>query len=919
MNKRVILILSFIITLLSTTVASAGTIFNLQEEVQLSKGVKYIKSERITEKGFLDLNIIEININDSNISLKPIFKEQVGIKDNVVNLVNESGAIAGINGDYFGISGTYTAAFSPEVSDGEVMSYSVGRNASSNRYSSFILTDENNAFFDYLKTEIHFKNNGVENMEINGINKVRELVYPEIVTGDRVSTNESFVSRFPNLSTIVVDNGFITYISAKNEVVSIPETGYAVLVKEASADYFLQFFKIGQTAELELTSSFDIDKIKTSIGGAGKILENGVIVNDTADIVNGMQPRSAIGVTSDNRILLVTIDGRQKSVGATHAETAQILKELGCVSAMHLDGGGSTTMAVKEKDENVASLVNTPSDGAMRKVINGLGVFIESEIGPTKTLEFDMSDKIAVGGSLKINLKGYDEYLRKTDIEANVEYTFDEAYGYILDGYYYAEQNTGKTAITASYNGISVTKEIQIVKLNELSLSSSGVYVDLYDTANLTFKGIDSNGDSVTVSGKNITYEYSNPALGIVENNIFTSANNGTGWIKASLGDIYTYFKVTVGRNEKNLYNFDGAQSFTAYPSTVTGSVNGKVLNYNFAPETNTKAAYLVMDNGISITDGTSELLLTLKGDNSGNWLRGLIVDKNGTEHRVDFTKSINFSDEKELSAVLPTGIVYPAKLTRLYVTSTEANTTDFYGSITFVGLKSIIPVENNIVLPESPKYKGNTGVAKFDVESGPNSYDIIITGDYDNGDTTKNSVNTANSKIKVQTSVDYLKNNQLSNNYFILGGTNTFGNTANGAYYSQYSFKKFNDTGIMQIVGAGGSISNNNIYQWNSMYYDAVNNNCKSLIIISDVNPQNFNSNEKSYFHRELLKLEKLGIDVFVVSTEKNLSMNKDVDGIKYINLNDTAVTGGVYTKKGEYVIIRFDEENEYSLRKFN
>jgi len=69
-------------------------------------------------------------------------------------------------------------------------------------------------------------------------------------------------------------------------------------------------------------------------------------------------PRTAVGVRADGRILFVTVDGRQPelSVGMTIAELAALLRELGAVEAVNMDGGGSTTMVVRDR------VVNSPSD-----------------------------------------------------------------------------------------------------------------------------------------------------------------------------------------------------------------------------------------------------------------------------------------------------------------------------------------------------------------------------------------------------------------------------------------------------------------------------------------------------------------------------------------------------------------------------
>ena len=69
-------------------------------------------------------------------------------------------------------------------------------------------------------------------------------------------------------------------------------------------------------------------------------------------------PRTLAGVTASGKLLLVTVDGRRPgwSVGASFRESALIMRSLGAVDAVNLDGGGSTTLSINQQ------LVNRPSD-----------------------------------------------------------------------------------------------------------------------------------------------------------------------------------------------------------------------------------------------------------------------------------------------------------------------------------------------------------------------------------------------------------------------------------------------------------------------------------------------------------------------------------------------------------------------------
>lgn len=66
--------------------------------------------------------------------------------------------------------------------------------------------------------------------------------------------------------------------------------------------------------------------------------------------VDVLADRTAVGYLEDGSTVLCIVDGRiDTSNGATTLEMAAIMKGLGCVGALNLDGGGSTGMWVKGK------------------------------------------------------------------------------------------------------------------------------------------------------------------------------------------------------------------------------------------------------------------------------------------------------------------------------------------------------------------------------------------------------------------------------------------------------------------------------------------------------------------------------------------------------------------------------------------
>lgn len=96
---------------------------------------------------------------------------------------------------------------------------------------------------------------------------------------------------------------------------------------------------------------------------------------DTTSFTKARHPRTAIGVKPNGNVVLLTVDGRQEnSAGMSLHELCNLMRWLGCSTAINLDGGGSTTLWVAGHGAN--GVVNFPSDNkkwdheGSRKVAN---------------------------------------------------------------------------------------------------------------------------------------------------------------------------------------------------------------------------------------------------------------------------------------------------------------------------------------------------------------------------------------------------------------------------------------------------------------------------------------------------------------------------------------------------------------------
>jgi hypothetical protein len=142
-------------------------------------------------------------------------------------------------------------------------------------------------------------------------------------------------------------------------------------------------FAIDQSSSI---NAYNISRAKwNALGGKRFIVQAGKQAPNTSASWSEVHPRTLIGVRADGRVVKCVIDGRQPgySVGVDLYQGAAVMIEFGCVTAMDLDGGGSSCMVVG------GVVVNSPIDngvpGKERAVINHIASFADGAAPPPPT------------------------------------------------------------------------------------------------------------------------------------------------------------------------------------------------------------------------------------------------------------------------------------------------------------------------------------------------------------------------------------------------------------------------------------------------------------------------------------------------------------------------------------------------------
>lgn len=133
---------------------------------------------------------------------------------------------------------------------------------------------------------------------------------------------------------------------------------------------------------LPLAANGTIWNAISAVGGSPVLVKDGIVNvtagEELADLDNTAQrARSAIGYTADGKVILVAVEGGNTTVspsvtGLSLNELANLMKDMGCVAALNLDGGGSTTLRINNQ------LTVRPSDGNVERAMPGV-ILIKSK------------------------------------------------------------------------------------------------------------------------------------------------------------------------------------------------------------------------------------------------------------------------------------------------------------------------------------------------------------------------------------------------------------------------------------------------------------------------------------------------------------------------------------------------------------
>ena len=329
------------------------------EHLQITRGYK--SDKETTGPWFI--NILRIDLRKARLRMVHAMDEAVGL-ETVSSLATRYGALAAINSGYFRTTGTYRGdSVGIQVLNGQILSESNNGRAAAGLIEG---SEAQKIIFGHIVFTGELLAGAKTKHAINGLNRPRagdELIVftPEF---HRTTLTD------PNGQEVIVRRGRIVEIRDLQGSSTIPADGFVISASGTAREWLRQ--NLGKRASVQLSlkmSPVETDqkeewqKAASIVGGGPQLIKDGrVEITNTAEkilpaFVSDLHPRTAIAKLKSGELLLVTVDGRQTaSIGMSLTMLADLLVEFGATDAINLDGGGSTTMVVRNK------LVNKPSD-----------------------------------------------------------------------------------------------------------------------------------------------------------------------------------------------------------------------------------------------------------------------------------------------------------------------------------------------------------------------------------------------------------------------------------------------------------------------------------------------------------------------------------------------------------------------------
>ena len=528
--------------------ALPSKIWESVEESVITRGVTLEKIKRFTVEGWLNINVLRVDMTDSNISFDALYNSaSIQELTTVKTMAERQGAVAAINGGYFEWNdGWGGSAIGTEMKGGRIDTAFSGTNAYDEVMGSITINNLNEAFFAYCKPTIVLKAGNAPELYPGSYNKKTFYDYYDISILDRkwVQYSVGATQAMPDIVELVAEDGIIKEVRVGMPAIEIPINGFVAVarVNEDGSHLFSgAAYAVGSPIEFTVAIRPNLEGAVMHIEGASMLLRDGAIPQqftfETAAL-SQRNPHTMIGCNKDgDELLMVTVDGRQAvSIGITTYEAAEMMLGFGAYNALRLDGGGSTTMVARPQGMTGIAQINISSDSSPRAVVNGIGVFTHAPRAAIRGLIIDVADpNVFVGTHRQFTVRAYDRFYNPVEVAAeDIAWSISGFRGQIDNGLLVPE-TSGEGTVRAKVGKAVATVDVKVLSTpSELVLNTTSLSLSPGQTHTFTVIGRDRMGFSARINASDITWS-ANDSFGTIDGGVFMRGGSPAGSANGAL------------------------------------------------------------------------------------------------------------------------------------------------------------------------------------------------------------------------------------------------------------------------------------------------------------------------------------------------------------------------------------------------
>jgi len=554
MKKKLFLILFFTLLVFPVckTSFAADIKYVYKNESELTKGVTYTSYEVfMSDRRWNNVYVAQADLNYPHLSLQAAWSEDgSGYLFDITKRAKATDSLVMINADFFSrssVSGRGSPigaiyfkdkmASSPST-DGKM--YTIMQDTGRNVFADIV---------DYALTVV--APNG-EEKQIAGKNKASDL--SQIMMYDNGYDKYSLGST-ETLYEVVVKNDQISEIRFSSEPVELLDDMYVLCGLSDHDTFLLDNFKVGDKIEIEETSNIDFSSLNLAIGAGAKLVDEGEVVKDFSHVISGNNPRTALGISKNKRtVYFVVVDGRSSiSSGMSMSELAEFMHYIGSHNAVNLDGGGSSAMTIKELKNGSQKLVNTPSEGSVRKVASALSI-VSSVKKASSLYHLKLTadgENVFKGTGIDLNVEGFDEHYFPVSINKDkISYSVSGVKGYFENNTFFPT-SSGIATITARMpNGSNASVQLRVLDTAYKIVSTKrSVELDVGKKEEILLSVYDEKGYNANVALSDMKVNFSQN-IAHIDGNTIIADKQGSALMSAKFGDAVIYMSVYVGEKK---------------------------------------------------------------------------------------------------------------------------------------------------------------------------------------------------------------------------------------------------------------------------------------------------------------------------------------------------------------------------------